>query len=71
MLEIMEGRLKFALTTLKKERARYPAGDDLFAEEIAPPWLDSAIYQLELSLDDIAGYRLAHGGSDATVRRDS
>ena len=51
MLEVMEGRLKFAKRSLEE----YRQNPSLMV------WLvDSAIYQLELSLADIGGFRLAH-----------
>ncbi len=58
MLEGMESRIKFALLTLQREEKRI---NDLEwpLPNITPPWLSSAIYQLELSLTDLQGWRWA------------
>ncbi len=50
MLESLESRVRFA----KENTEKFQADPKL-------PWLlESVVYQLELALHDIAGFRLAH-----------
>lgn len=63
----LEDRIHFTLVTLSKERARRQELDKRGVESMTPAWLDSAIYQLELTLADLEGSRIAAGALKETV----